>query len=128
MATRLNAEGIEERDYKIFVMSSEGHRVKDIAERLGVSMKTVERARSRRGLAQPKRANLTPEEVERAKYLIEDEGWPPTEVMKELSCGRYTLYQHVGPTTTGYAWSSVVRWAHKNCPELFEEIQAMEVS
>lgn len=61
-----------------------------IAERLGIATRTVQRHRVAAGIAQPPARHLSPEEIDRARQLIDD-GASYKEVARTIGCANVTV-------------------------------------
>lgn len=68
----ITREAVRRREDMIVALSREGCRVAEIAALLGITERTVTRARSRRGIARPSYPQLTDDEIARAKQLLDD--------------------------------------------------------
>ncbi|QDH92495.1 helix-turn-helix DNA binding domain protein [Gordonia phage Dmitri] len=78
-----------------------------IAERLGITTRTVQRHRVAAGIAQPPARHLTPEQIEKARQLLVD-GASYKEAARTIGCDKATVAKRF----PGYAWtlSECGRW------------------
>lgn len=90
----------QERDATVLSMSRQGYRTARIAEVVGVHPHTVSRIRKRAGVAQPKRPNLTADQLRRARVMLED-GCSLTEVGRTLG----VTPQALGRRFPGMGWT-----------------------
>lgn len=93
-------ERIAERNDVIVELTRRGWSAERIAEKLGITPRTVARVRVRSGVALPKPPLMTGDELEMARALLED-GWSYNETGRRLGRHAHTLSRHL----PGYGWS-----------------------
>jgi DNA-binding CsgD family transcriptional regulator len=84
---------------RIVALTKQGRTATEIADALGVTRRTVVRARRRAGIAQPVKPPLSDEERARARELLDD-GASCTEVARTLGRNPKTILAHFPE----YAW------------------------
>lgn len=99
-----------------------------IAERLGLKVLTISshrfRITGRRGTGRAVRANgKTDEETLNRIRELSSEGWPPGEIQAELGVSADVVRRYQTHPENGQAWAAVARWASKNHPKLWMQIQ-----
>ena len=82
-----------ERDERIATLTRQGMSAPQIAVRVGVTPRTVQRARARTGTARPYGHRMTPEQITRAGELLAD-GCSFKEVGDSLGFCGWTIARH----------------------------------
>jgi hypothetical protein len=99
MTRRNDPELFAQRRRQIVALTQAGLSARQIAEQLGVNVRTVGRHRVDVGIAQPPQRPLTAREILRAKELLDD-GAPYDEAARTIGRSSAALRDHL----PGYAW------------------------
>lgn len=81
------------RDQRIAKLTEDGLTAEAIAAELGVTARTVQRARVRRGVAKPAARRMTAEDLRRARELLDD-GASLGEVSRTIGRDLHTIGKH----------------------------------
>ena len=90
----------EPRNQYIGEKTLEGWSARKIADRLGVSPRTVQRVRFQLGIAQTQAPHFTPDEIEKAELML-SEGYSLAALARALGRNEPTIYQRF----RGRGWS-----------------------
>lgn len=93
------AEAVAHRHLEVERLSRSGCSIAEICNATGLSRTSVVRIKNQRGLSKPQRRQLTTDEIERAKALLDD-GASIAEVVRTLGCGR----SQIDDRFPGRAW------------------------
>lgn len=112
-----------EHDEPVRLLTLAGRNSAQIAVQLGITQRTVQRARNRTGVARPKNPLMTEGELLRAKELLKD-GAPYTEVARTLGRSADTISDHF----PGYGWGRASGAAFRHMMTALDDIHAPGVA
>lgn len=99
----------------------------EIVARTGHHPDYISRRRRALGVVLPPDEPIIQGELEARLMALAEEGWPPEELAAEAGVSKYTILQHIPAGPNGQAYAAVKRWGRRECPQLLDEIQRMEV-
>lgn len=101
-------EAVTERRRAIKTMTQQGRTAHEISTALGITQRSVERARHQMGITRPRPNPITPEEINRVAQLLQD-GTSLKEAAETIGRSRESMRRHF----PGQSWTrqQAVEWA-----------------
>lgn len=112
---QLRAPEMRERHARIVALTKAGHTARQIAEAVGVHIRTVTRVRTAHGVAQPGPRHFTPAEIAAVEAMLDD-GVSYAEVARTL--GRY-------PGTLIERWPGRSQWTAAGSRKMRDYLAAL---